>query len=401
MSDLYQTGIISTLHRFHTSNLEQLESDLEQLSEERPISLILPALYSELEGKALKRIVEKLKKVRYLHQIVVSLSDADNNDPQHARDFFSVLPQKVRIIRNRSDRIEELFQLLSDHNLIVGPDGKGRAVWIAIGYVLAEGRSYMIALHDCDIINYEREMLARLCYPIVNPELNYEFCKGYYTRVSDQIYGRVTRLFVTPLVRAMEKIIGYTPLLIFLDSFRYPLAGEFSMTCELARINRIPGDWGLDFGVLAEVFRNSSAKRVCQVDLVDSYEHKHQPLSESNPEGGLFKMSIDITRVFFRALASEGIVFSNTFIKTILTAYLRTAQDTVMKFRDDAAINNLVFDARQESLAVKTFSEGLRLGANSFLEDPLGRPEIPNWNRVCSAIPNFFEILQNAVEEDN
>lgn len=401
MSDLYQTGIISTLHRFHTRNLEQLESDLEQLSEERPISLILPALYSELEGKALKRIVEKLKKVRYLHQIVVSLSDADNNDPQHARDFFSVLPQKVRIIRNRSDRIEELFQLLSDHNLIVGPDGKGRAVWIALGYVLAEGRSYMIALHDCDIINYEREMLARLCYPIVNPELNYEFCKGYYTRVSDQIYGRVTRLFVTPLVRAMEKIIGYTPLLIFLDSFRYPLAGEFSMTCELARINRIPGDWGLDFGVLAEVFRNSSAKRVCQVDLVDSYEHKHQPLSESNPEGGLFKMSIDITRVFFRALAAEGVVFSNTFIKTILTTYLRTAQDTVMKFRDDAAINNLAFDARQESLAVKTFSEGLRLGANSFLEDPLGRPEIPNWNRVYSAIPDFFKMLQNTVEEDN
>ena len=401
MSDLYQTGIISTLHRFHTRNLEQLESDLEQLSEERPISLILPALYSELEGKALKRIVEKLKKVRYLHQIVVSLSDADNNDPQHARDFFSVLPQKVRIIRNRSDRIEELFQLLSDHNLIVGPDGKGRAVWIAIGYVLAEGRSYMIALHDCDIINYEREMLARLCYPIVNPELNYEFCKGYYTRVSDQIYGRVTRLFVTPLVRAMEKIIGYTPLLIFLDSFRYPLAGEFSMTCELARINRIPGDWGLDFGVLAEVFRNSSAKRVCQVDLVDSYEHKHQPLSESNPEGGLFKMSIDITRVFFRALAAEGVVFSNTFIKTILTTYLRTAQDTVMKFRDDAAINNLAFDVRQESLAVKTFSEGLRLGANSFLEDPLGRPEIPNWNRVYSAIPDFFKMLQNTVEEDN
>ena len=398
MSDLYQTGIISTLHRFHTSNLEQLESDLEQLSEERPISLILPALYSELEGKALKRIVEKLKKVRYLHQIVVSLSDADNNDPQHARDFFSVLPQKVRIIRNRSDRIEELFQLLSDHNLIVGPDGKGRAVWIALGYVLAEGRSYMIALHDCDIINYEREMLARLCYPIVIPELNYEFCKGYYTRVSDQIYGRVTRLFVTPLVRAMEKIIGYTPLLIFLDSFRYPLAGEFSMTCELARITRIPGEWGMDCGVLAEVFRNSSAKRVCQVDLVDSYEHKHQPISESNPEGGLFKMSIDITRVFFRALAAEGVVFSNTFLKTLLTTYLRTAQDTVMKFRDDAAINNLVFDARQESLAVNTFSEGLRLGANSFLKDPLGRPEIPNWNRVCSAIPDFFEKLRNAVE---
>jgi glucosyl-3-phosphoglycerate synthase len=173
------------------------------------------------------------------------------------------------------------------------------------------------------------------------------------------------------------------------------------MTSELARINRIQGDWGLDFGMLAEVYRNCSMKRVCQVDLIESYEHKHQSLSADNPEGGLFKMSIDIARVFLRTLASEGVVFSDGLMKTLLATYLRTAQDTIKKYHDDATINNLSFDRQEESLAVRTFTEGLRLGGNSFLNDPLGHPEIPNWNRVTSALPEFLEMLQRAVEVDN
>jgi len=401
MSDLHQTGIISTLHRFHTSSLGQLEKELEKLCKVRPVTLVLPALHIELQGEALKRVVMELERVKYLRQIVVTLGSAGSKEFQHAKEFFSMLPQKVRIIWNTGERAGKLRQLLEKHNLSIGPDGKGRAVWMALGYVLAEGRSYMVAVHDCDILNYDREILARLCYPIANPNLDYEFCKGYYSRVSDRIYGRVTRLFITPLIHAMEKIIGYNSLLVYLDSYRYPLAGEFSMTTELSRINRIQGDWGLDFGVLAEVFRNCSVKRVCQVDLIDSYDHKHQSLSEENPESGLFKMSIDIARVFCRTLASEGVVFSDGLIKTLLATYLRTAQDTIKKYHDDATINNLPFDRHRESLAVKTFAEGLRLGGNSFLEDPLGHPEIPNWNRVTSAIPEFLGMLKETVEEEN
>ena len=31
----------------------------------------------------------------------------------------------------------------------------------------------MIAVHDCDIVSYSRELLARLCYPTANPNLGY------------------------------------------------------------------------------------------------------------------------------------------------------------------------------------------------------------------------------------
>jgi glucosyl-3-phosphoglycerate synthase len=285
--------------------------------------------------------------------------------------------------------------------LKIAHSGKGRGVWISLGYALAEGRSHMVALHDCDIINYERGLLARLCYPIANPSLNYEFCKGYYPRVNDLIFGRVTRLFVMPLIRAMQKVFGYTPLLVYLDSFRYPLAGEFAMTADLARVNKLLGDWGLDFGLLAEIFRNSSVQRICQADLIDTYEHKHQPISEANPEKGLFKMSIDIATAFCRTMVSEGEVFSDDTIETLSMAYVSTARDMIRKYHDTAMINDLPFDRGREELAVKTFAEGLRLGANSFRDAPLESPEMPNWNQVTSAFPQFPSMLREAVEDDN
>lgn len=401
MGDFYQTEVISTLHRLRKNNVEQLEEELKEYSRHSPIALILPSLFSELQGKALKNIVTELAQVNYLNEIVVTLGNANDDEFKHAKEFFSVLPQKIKIIWNDGGRIKSIISLLEENGLFLGEPGKGRAAWIAYGYVLAEESSEVITLHDCDILSYSRELLARLCYPVANPNLGYEFCKGYYQRVTDRMYGRVTRLFITPIIRSLQKILGYLPFLVYLDSYRYPLAGEFSMDVDLARVNRIPSDWGLEVGVLAEVFRNVSPKRICQADLCDNYEHKHQNLSSNNPEGGLLKMCVDISKSLFRTLASEGVTFSDGFFSTLMSTYLRTAQDTIKRYSDDAIINDLIFDRHDEGLAVETFVKGLRIASRSFIEDPLGSPLIPNWNRVTSAIPNILEQLLQSVDEDN
>ena len=401
MGDFHQTGVISTLPRFPAANLERLEVDLERISRTKPITLVLPSLISELDRPALGEIVGELMEVSYLHQIIVSLDKADGDGFRRARDFFGVLPQDVKIIWNDGDRVQRLYHLLDECGLKTGNGGKGRGVWVSLGYALAEGRSHMVALHDCDIINYERGLLARLCYPIANPDLNYEFCKGYYPRVNHHIYGRVTRLFVMPLIRAMQKVFGYTPLLLYLDSFRYPLAGEFAMTADLARVNRLQGDWGLDFGLLAEAFRNSSTQRICQVDLIETYEHKHQPISEADPEKGLFKMSIDIARAFCSTMVLEGTVFSDNAIENLRAAYLSTARDMIRKYQHTALINTIPFDRDREELAVTTFAEGLRLGVSSFIDAPLENPKIPSWNQVFAALPQFPAMLKEAVDSDN
>jgi glucosyl-3-phosphoglycerate synthase len=401
MSDFYQTGVVATFHRLGKVNLEKIEAELTWYAQERPIALVLPSLYSELGGDALKGIVRELMEVKYIEEIVVTLGPASEKEFKLAREFFSILPQKTSIIWNTGPKINKIYKTIKRADLPTGELGKGRSAWMAYGYVLSRQEFHAIALHDCDILTYSRNMLARLCYPVTNPNLDYDFCKGYYSRVTDKMHGRMTRLLVTPLIRALQKILGYHPLLVFFDSFRYPLAGESSMDIDLARVNRIPGDWGLEIGVLAEVYRNTSTRRVCQVDIAENYEHKHQELSPEDATRGLYKMCVDICKSLFRTLASEGIVFSDGFFKTLVATYVRTAQDMVKRYEDDAAINGLFFDRHEESLAVETFTNGIKKAAEIITEDPLGVPLIASWDRVTSAIPNILDKIRDAVEEDN
>jgi glucosyl-3-phosphoglycerate synthase len=347
------------------------------------------------------KIVEELAKVKYLCDIVLVLGKASDKEFHKAREFLSPIRYGVKVIHNEGRRIQEIYSTLKRNGLDPGPDGKGRSAWLAYGYVLAGGKCDVIALHDCDIVTYNREMLARLCYPVVNPNLDYVFCKGFYSRVTNKMHGRVTRLMVTPLVRSLEKLIGHHPFLMFLDSFRYPLAGEFCMNADLARVNRIPWDWGLEVGSLAEVYRNYSPRRVCQVDIAETYEHKHQALSAEDPEKGLMKMTVDISKSIFRTLASEGVIFPEGFFKSLSVAYQRLAEDTIMKYEADAAINGLGFDRHEEAKAVEAFTKAITMAAQVFMENPMGSPLIPNWNRVTSAIPGILDMLKKAVDEDN
>jgi len=401
MSDFYQTGIITTLHQLGKSSLERLEGELYGFSKVRPIALVLPALYSEFEGPAMPGIIQELTKVKYLNEIVLALDEASDKQFQRVRELMAPIPAEVRIIHNKGKRITEVYETLARNGLDVGQRGKGRSAWMSYGYVLARGRSDVIALHDCDIVTYNRELLARLCYPVACPNLDYVFCKGYYSRVTSKMNGRVTRLLMTPLVRSIQQLVGQHDFLMFLDSFRYPLSGEFCMTTDMARVNRIPWDWGLEVGSLAEVHRNYSPRRVCQVDIAATYEHKHQALSPDDAGKGLMKMAVDICKSIFRTLASEGVVFSEGLFKSLLVTYLRQAEDTIMKYEADAMINGLGFDRHEEAKAVDTFTKAIAMAAQAFMENPMSTPLIPNWNRVTSAIPGIFEMLKAAVEADS
>jgi glucosyl-3-phosphoglycerate synthase len=400
MSDFHQTGTIATLHKLSRDGLGRLESELRQFSRTRPIGLVLPALYSEFETPAMAGIAAELSRVDYLSHIVVALGRAGRAEYLKARAFLSGLPCPVTVLWVDSPHIQNLLRVLTDHGLSAGEDGKGRSCWLAYGFLLAAGDCEVIALHDCDIVNYSRKFLARLCYPVVNPNLDFDFSKAFYARAGDRMHGRVTRLFMTPLIRALAGMAPGTPLLEFLDSFRYCLAGEFAMKAGLARLNRIPGDWGLEAGVLAEIYRNCSPHKVCQVDLADRYDHKHQALSADDPSKGLRRMTCDIAKTLFRTLAGEGVVFTEGHFRTLRVRYVRLAEDTIMRYYADARLNDLEFDRHSEEQAVAAFAASLQQAAAEFIEDPLGLPLIPNWNRVISAIPEFFSMLTRAVAAD-
>lgn len=402
MADFYQNGTVTTLHNLAQRDPENMAAELLEFSKKRSLGLILPSLFSELEGKALPDIISKIKDVKYLSEIVIGLDRADLAQYKHALSFFGQLPQHHRVLWNDGPRLQAIDAKLQRLGLAPKELGKGRNVWYCMGYILASGKAESIALHDCDILTYEKELLDRLLYPVANPLFNYEFSKGFYARVAGgKINGRVSRLLVTPLIKALKKTVGHCDYLEYMDSFLYPLAGEFSFRRDVLSDIRIPSDWGLEIGVLSEMYRNYSPNRLCQVDIAATYDHKHQDLSLDSTAGGLSKMSIDISKAFIRKLATQGETFSAEKFRTLKATYYRIALDYVETYRNDAMMNGLELDIHSEEKAVEMFAENILTAGNTFLENPMETPFIPSWNRVVSAIPDILSQLKEAVELDN
>ncbi len=401
MSDFYQHEVIATLHRLGESSLEKLEDELVHNAKRRPIALIIPVTLEDSRNEVFDYILGQLAEVKYVKRYIfaVGKTEEPGEFAQIQSKVKNAIPEATLIWAN-SQRIKGMLERMEASDLHVGGDGKGRSVWLAYGYVIARDDCRVMALHDADIVNYNRELLARLVYPVASVRHNYEFSKGYYSRVADRMYGRATRLFVTPLIRAFRDLLGHSTFLSYMDSFRYPLAGEFAVSNSLARANQIPGDWGLEIGTLAEVYRNCAHKRICQVDIADNYEHKHQELGQENIHRGLSRMAEDIAKVFFRTLASQGAVFSPNSIQSLAGIYRRQTYILTEHHEADAAINGLLYDRHSELIAVETFARSLVRAGEVFFDDPLGRPQIPNWNRVLSANPSFLEDVVELPEQD-
>ena len=400
MTDYHQNGNVATLHNLTRTPVRELERQL--LAGNRKITLILPSLFSELEGEALAGIVDVLAEVDYINHIVIGLDRADADQFAYAREYFSRLPQKHDILWNDGPRLRAIDTELNEAGLSPSEAGKGRNVWYCIGYTLASQNSDVVALHDCDIITYSRELLARLVYPVAHPSFPYLFSKGYYPRIADgKLNGRVTRLLVTPLLLALQKTCGQNDYLSYLQGYRYPLAGEFAMRTAILPNIRIPSDWGLEIGMLSEVWRNLSNKAVCQVDVADTYDHKHQPLSAEDASKGLSRMSTDISKALFRKLATDGVVFSQETFRTLKATYYRTALDLMEMYYNDAMMNGLHVDRHIEEQAVELFAGNIVEAGHLFLDNPMETPFIPNWSRVNAAYPDLLRNLHAAVAEDN
>ena len=402
MGDFSQNGIVSTLHDFGTKSTTEIEKDLLNFSKERKMELILPCLYSELEGSALPNIVDQISKTKYLNHVIIGLDKASESQAKKAWKFFKKINVPFTILWNDGPKLKKLDSELKKKNLAPNQMGKGRNVWYCIGMCIARDTARSVALHDCDIKTYDRRMLAKLFYPVVNPLFNFEFCKGYYPRIANnKMNGRVARLLVGPLLTALEKTIGQSDYLNFMKSFKYPLAGEFSFRRNVLPELRISSDWGIEVGILSEMQRSFSPNNICQVDLADTYDHKHQDLSIDDETKGLSKMSIDIIKTFIKKLATQGNSFSRETFRSLKATYYRSALDLIDIYRSDAAMNGLKFDSHKEEEAVELFAVNIMKAGEAFYINPMDTPFIPTWSRVKSAIPDFLVRLNEAVSEDN
>ncbi len=401
MADFCQNGVITTLQKLKERPIEDIDRDLKKISHDRKMVLLLPALFSEFEGPAMPRIIDVLRGVGYLYKIVLSLDRADQAQFLQVKKLMASLPVDVRVVWHDGPGMRSLLKELLDSDFKLDKPGKGRSVWMSVGYILADRDVYAIALHDCDIVNYTREIPSRLIYPVVHPSLDFEFSKGYYARLTDRLYGRVMRLFYTPLIRALKRILGYNAFIEYLDNFRYALSGEFAFTGNLAKGIQISPTWGLEVSLLSEVYQKTSVNRICQVEVIETYEHKHQVLDKSDPAQGLIRMATDIAHAMFRVLSQDGLVMSEAFFRTLLTSYIQESRLAIEKYYALALLNGLTYDRHVEIEAVDAFVVSLKVGMEEFVRDPVGCPMLPAWVRVWAAVPDFSERLYDVVEKDN
>lgn len=401
MADFHQGGHVATLHNLRVNQPDALVRELEAFTSTRKITLILPSLFSELEGEALPDIIAELNKVDFIHRIVIGLDRATEEQYRYALKFFSKLKADHVVLWNDGPRLTAVDARLQELKLSPSEPGKGRNVWFCMGYTIAQADSAVVAVHDCDVLTYSADMLARLVYPVTNPRFPYQMSKGFYPRVADgKLNGRVSRLLVAPILSAMAKVLGPREYLDFISDFRYPLAGEFAMRTSILPDMRIPSDWGLEIGLLSEAWRNLSPRSVCQVEVSDRYDHKHQVLSEEDATAGLSRMSVDICKALYRKLAADGTVFSEEIFRSIKATYFRDALDLIETYFNDAQMNGLHVDRHVEEKTVELFASNIMRAGQVFLDNPMETPFIPNWSRVHAADPDITTSMIHAVIED-
>jgi len=419
MADFHQEGIITTLHGLYEcfdreEYLAILEKKLEEYSRHLKISLLLPSLHAEmLVPNVLDTILREIQKVRYLSNIVIALGGAQEEKKfLEAKDYFGKLKtdkQDVKVVWVEGPRIQKIMKAIQGREISTGVQGKGQSVWVALGYLLGREDCDVIALHDCDIVTYDRILLGRLIEPTANPNNDFEFCKGFYARISPTervMKGRVTRLFVTPFADAMQRLMhdrGHKDLEHFFSyhrTFNYPLAGEFSFNARLARGINIAYDWGLEVSTLSEVYHRVIMKKIAQIDLASNYEHKHQELSPDDAQKGLHRMVVDIAKFYLNYMRSHGVALEDSFVDMVRMTYYQNALAFLKSYSDDADVNGLGFDRHQEELTVRYFRDFLGTAWEQCKEQPEGTL-IPSWNRVIFSYPESYRDLIEAVEADN
>lgn len=402
MSDFFQNGIVTTLHDLDRRRDDSLETTVARQAAATPVTLVLPCLHAELQGPALEPFVGQLATIPWIDEIVIGLDRADARGFRAALTLFGRLPQRHHVIWNDGPRVATLVAELGKEQLAPAARGKGHNIWLCLGLVQAHGQAAVVALHDCDVVSFTPRMLARLVSPLLLPDGGFVFAKAYYPRISGGVmYGRVSRLFVTPLLRALRRCLPPSRYLEFLDSFRYPLAGECALRLSAARRLHLPCDWGMEIGVLTEMFRDHSTRQICQVDIADAYDHKHKPFpTAAGGDDGLERMSRDIALGLFRGLAAQGQVLDLPLVRSLVNAYQRIVLDLLDSHAADAALNGLHLDRGAESRAVEFFADCLLGAGRAFVEDDPLSPLTPTWDEVSQRIPAALARLTAAVAAD-
>lgn len=273
-------------NNYHASDFENLK-DLVELKKKQgvSISLALPALNEEeTVGKVIRTMkTELMDKHPLLDEIV--LIDSDSTD--HTREIAEKEGIPVYIHQKLLPRLK-------------ARKGKGEALWKSL--LVTKGD--IVIWIDTDIINIHPRFVYGLIGPLLdNPDV--QFVKGYYRRplrVGEKVQagggGRVTELTARPLLN-----LFYPEL----SGVVQPLSGEYGGRREALERATFYSGYGVETGLLIDVFEKYKLRGIAQVDLLERIHH-NQHLQ------ALSKMSFAIIQT---VMHKQELLLDRKFIKDV------------------------------------------------------------------------------------
>ncbi len=391
MADFHQPRFVPTVHALgtHLPSAERVAARAR--ARDLSVTLVLPALASELDGPAFPRIVRLLAGHPLLNRVIVVLGHASPEQHRGAEALLSLLGVPVTLVRLDDTRLARVRRQLESADIPVQPHGKGYACWVGLSVAIAGPGSDVIAMHDCDIVNYHPAMLTRLVAPLIMPDDPFDFAKAFYPRVTSRLYGRVTRLLVAPLIRALQQVDIPSTLPAFIGDFRYPLAGEVAFSRSLAETLPLHGGWGLEIGTLAEIYHRQRVFTPCQVDIADTYDHRHRTIDATIDGGGLATMTDDIVVTLARALRAQHVAIDARMMRYVLTHYRTEVARCIDAYAADAAVNGLTYDRDEESATAAAFAAAIERCIGQGLCADLGT--LPSWEEVGRRAPGACDVF--------
>ncbi len=331
-------------------------------------AVVVPMTEREHASLAAERVLARLERVDPGRVYVALRSTSDRvGDVVEWIDGFDV---DGEVLWCNAPQLERRLSVTG----LDGHAGKGRDVWLALG--VAASAHEFVAVHDADATTYSVAHVPKLLFPLAS---GFDFAKGYYARVEDgQLYGRLLRLFVRPLLRALDGETDHE-LVDYLLSFRYALAGEFAATSEVARSLRVQPGWGLEVGTLGDAYDAAGFAGTAQVDL-GTHQHDHRAVG--GPEG-LGDMCAEVGAALFHALDDHGVEVDHD---ALAERYRDAAETLIDQYAADAAFNGLAYDRPGERSQVDEYADAVR---------PPGEDRrLPAWND-CEFDPDSVRELSN------
>lgn len=328
MSDFAQHGPIVTLPCLTPAFSRILDQEiLPHLSRATPIALVIPCHSNDAAQPSLHHILVGLSKTSWIQHLIIPINSLSS---AHFQTVASA-------IKSRHPSLP-ITLLHTDARLPHQAPGKGSNILHAFNFLQSVAFKGVVALQDADTLHFQPENLARLVHPVVDRSFGMEFAKQYYSRFDLSLHGRVSRLFMAPLLESIESAIP-NDLARFLSAFRYPLAGECALSMRLAERMHLPSGWGLEIAMLADVHSLVSPEAVCQIGAESPHSHRHHTDTQH---------LIDQCRAILNTLGSheafEGTLTETawtTIHPTLVRAQLRALRSSSLTAKANGLTHNL------------------------------------------------------------